>query len=87
MEDYRPSKKCRTRRLRPADYCPELPYDLSNPKDSRTDCYRRSRIRKGHSQRPWRYSCSCVGRGIRSPSARRRFIVQELHFALSEALY
>lgn len=88
MEDFQLRKKPRTKRLRPSNYCPEFPFDLSNPKDSRTDCYRRSRIRKGHSQRPWRYSCSCVGRNIGSPSARRRLIMHQLRDTLStECMY
>lgn len=87
MEEYRQRKGHRTKRLQPADYCPELPLDLADPKDSATDSYRRSRIRKGHSQRPWRYSCGCMRRK-RSPSARRRLLIKELRLAFEpESLY
>ena len=87
MEEYRQRKSRRTKRLHPADYCPELPLNLADPKDSAADCYRRSRIRKGHSQRPWRYSCDCMRR-MRSPSARRRLLIKELRLALEpESLY
>lgn len=87
MEDYRLHSNRHTKRLRAVDYCPELPFDLSNPRDCNTDCYRRGRLRRSHSHRSQRYPYFNKRR-MCSPTFRRRLLKKEMRLALEpESLY